>query len=293
MISVVIPTKNRKILLNKAIKSVLNQTYRDFECIIVDDGSTDGTGDMVKQFRERKLRYIRIKEEDSKGGNYARNVGIKSTTGELVAFLDDDDEWLPDKLRLQKEYLDKHPDVGMVYCPFYRFNVEQSTRQKVIPDFSCKGDCSKKIFTHIPCVSMTMMVRRDILEKVGNFDENLRFWQEYDLCIRICQVTAIGYVNKYLAVFRCDKKDKKRLTNNLYDWFAAVKYINQKYAVLIKCLPEGTKEARKVMIYKDAVLRCDNCGDRRAKRYYLRKIYRITKSKEDLWNWLNNNAAFL
>lgn len=293
MISVIIPTKNRKQLLKKAIQSVLMQTYRDFECIIVDDGSTDGTEEAVREFQDSRLRYLRIEEKDSRGGNYARNQGIKNTTGEYVAFVDDDDEWLPDKLRLQKDYLDKNPDVGMVYCPFYKYYVEDNRRQKIVPNLSCRGDCSKRIFTHIPCVSVTMMVRRDILEKVGYFDENLRFWQEYDLCIRICQITKIGYVNKYLAVFRCDKKDKNRLTNNLYDWFDAVKYINRKYAKLIHDLPNGTQKARKIMIYRDAVLRCNNCGSKRAQRYYLGKIYKLSQSKEDFWNWMKNSAAFL
>lgn len=95
-VSVVIPTYNRAHLVGRAIQSVLNQTYQDFEIIVVDDGSTDNTEEVVKSFNDPRIRYIR--HDQNRGGSAARNTGIKMARGEYIAFQDSDDEWLPEKL---------------------------------------------------------------------------------------------------------------------------------------------------------------------------------------------------
>ena len=92
-VSVIIPTYNRAHLVGRAIKSVLNQTYRDFEIIVVDDGSTDNTKDIIKEFQKKDKRIKYIPYEKNKGGSAARNTGIKAAKGEYIAFLDSDDEW--------------------------------------------------------------------------------------------------------------------------------------------------------------------------------------------------------
>lgn len=293
MISVIITTRNRKTLLKRAIDSVLSQTWRDLECIVVDDASTDGTQNSVKTFDDKRIRYFYIPVTKSKGGNYARNFGITMARGEYIAFLDDDDRWSEDKLKYQKKLLDNQPEVGMVYCQMIKEYVQEGVRRKIVPDMSCRGDCSKKVFIHIPCTTSTMMVRKNVLAEVGGFDENISFWQEYDLCIRICQKYKIDFIKKYLVIFRCDSGDSQRLTNKFYEWIEAVKYQNHKYAEEIKALPAGMKLARKKMIYEDAALRCRNSGNRRGQRYYLGKIYQVSQSKEDFWNWMFNDATLL
>lgn len=135
------------------------------------------------------------------------------------------------------------------------------------------------------------MVRRDVLERAGLFDESMKFWQEYDLCIRICRITEIDFVKKYLVVWRCDTGDRNRMTNKLAEWSAAVKQQNRKYRKEIAALPKGTREARKLMILSDAVQRSHNCGDRRASRYYLWKIYCHTGRKQDLISSLCNDCS--
>lgn len=292
-VSVVITTKNRCELLMKAVKSVQEQTLTDFECVIVDDGSTDETEERIAQAvkMDNRLSYIKIAPEDSRGGNYARNTGIKATSGKYVAFLDDDDVWLHEKLELQSRFLDENEQVGLVYCQVIRDYVKENRQRKVVPDMSYRGDCSKKVFTHIPCTTSTMMVRRSILEQAGLFDEEMRFWQEYDLCIRICQITQIDFIKKYLVIWRCDTQDKNRMTNKLAEWGNAVKQQNRKYRKELTALPKGVREARRLMILSDAVQRSHNCGDKRASRYYLWKIYRHTGKKKDLSAFLCNDVS--
>jgi len=113
-VSVIISTYNRARLIGEAIQSVLNQTYRDFELIIIDDASTDKTEEIVNGFDDKKLRYIRFKKNT--GGCLApRNTGIETARGEYIACLDDDDVWLDgDKLRKQVEFLDSHPEHVLV-----------------------------------------------------------------------------------------------------------------------------------------------------------------------------------
>jgi len=119
IVSVIIPTYIRAHVLAKAIQSLLNQTYQDFEIIVVDDGSIDNTEEVVKSFNDPRIRYIRHKENC--GGSAARNTGIRAAYGECIAFQDSDDEWLPEKLEKQMQVFENAPaEVGVVYTGFRR-----------------------------------------------------------------------------------------------------------------------------------------------------------------------------
>src|SRR5438132_1599837 len=111
-VSVVIPVYNGERYLADAIQSVRDQTYQNFEVIVVDDGSTDGSADVAQRFGEA-IRYV---HQANGGVCKARNAGIAAARGAYIAFLDQDDLWLPDKLAAQVTYLDSHPEVGAVYC---------------------------------------------------------------------------------------------------------------------------------------------------------------------------------
>ena len=114
LVSVVIPTHNRADLLPRAIDSVLNQTYSNFEIIVVSDGSTDNTEEVVKSYSDKDSRIRFIGYSPARGGNIARNTGIEAAKGEYVAFLDDDDEWMPEKLKKQIKVMESNPDIGLV-----------------------------------------------------------------------------------------------------------------------------------------------------------------------------------
>ena len=118
-VSVIIITHNRSNLLGAAITSVLNQTFQDFEIIVVDDASKDDTGNVVQTFDDKRIRYIR--HETNKGHAAARNTGLQNAVGEYIGFLDDDDAWLPEKLQRQVALLDGSPAVvGGVYAGFLK-----------------------------------------------------------------------------------------------------------------------------------------------------------------------------
>lgn len=250
LVSAIITTHNRKDLLRKAINSVLCQTYDMIECIVIDDAGSDGTEDYIKDYiNTGKIKYIYITKEESRGGNYARNIGIKAATGEYVAFLDDDDEWKENKIEAQIQCISDQ--VGFVYSG----KIVETNFEKVYDDSINRkypeGDLSKEILIHILTVTSTIMVKRSLLFEVGLFDENLKYWQEYDLCIRILQKTNVSCVSSGLVLYRVITGDKKRLSNKISGWETSVRYIEHKYKDLIAKLSWKDRAWRRLYICID------------------------------------------
>jgi len=200
-ISVVLPTYNRAPLLKGSIESVLNQTYQDFELIVVDDGSTDRTKEVVKSVKSEKIKFIRLIE--NKGAAAARNIGIKSARGAAIAFQDSDDVWRPDKLKKQSDFLFNAPsDVGMVYTGFWRV---KEGKKKYIPDKWVKvreGNVHKELLKGNFITTQSALVRRECFYKSGYFDEKLARFQDWELFIRISKDFEIGFLDEpLLTVF--------------------------------------------------------------------------------------------
>ena len=116
LVSVVVPTYNRESTIVRSINSILEQTYQNLECIIVDDGSSDHTKDVVSQIEDSRVRYIKLNQ--NRGPSVARNVGIRESRGDYIAFNDSDDLWLPDKLEIQMAKLEAEAEAGMIYCSY-------------------------------------------------------------------------------------------------------------------------------------------------------------------------------
>jgi glycosyltransferase involved in cell wall biosynthesis len=188
-VSVVIPTYNRAAVLGRAITSVLTQTFPDLECIVVDDGSTDQTVALVEGFQDPRLRFMRLPV--NRGGSHARNVGIQAVRGELIAFLDSDDEWLPSKLERQVARLHdcEDPRAAVVYC---RCTVRDglTDRRWFGPRVVYGGD----VFQYLlggwhPPTSSAFLVKRASLLEVGGFDESLPCAHDYDLWLRLAEAS--------------------------------------------------------------------------------------------------------
>lgn len=269
LISAIITTHNRPLLLDRAIKSVFSQTYKNIECIVVDDKSDDNTKDICASFPT--IRYIYISPEESKGGNYARNQGIIASKGKYCAFLDDDDYWLPQKIEKQVQLIEEK-GCELVYCgrKMEIVQKEKTTYYNRLPNPSFWGDMHKKILlTCCCCTTSTMMVSREALFDVGLYDEKLAFWQDYELTIRCAQRKPFYYVNEPLCVYRKDVNDDQRLTNKYWGWKKAVKYIHQKHRDLYKRLTLKEKLKVKVLVWEDAYFnRCNSSELKWRKRYY-------------------------
>jgi glycosyltransferase involved in cell wall biosynthesis len=185
-VSVIIPTRNRSDFLRAALSSVLKQTYQNFEIIVVDDASTDDTATVVASFNDERIRFLQ--HETNKGGSAARNTGIHASKCDYIAFLDDDDEWLPDKLRKQMEVLvASPPEVGGVYTGC--LDVDKASGKVIRQRIPTKrGNLFRDLLIQ-NCVggTSTMLLRKVCFQQVGLFDESLPRSQDYDLWIRISQ----------------------------------------------------------------------------------------------------------
>ncbi len=192
-ISVVIPTFNRRVLVERAIRSVLAQTLPLDEIIVVDDGSTDGTLDHLTALFGDRIRCIR---QDNRGVSSARNLGLRIARGRYLTLLDSDDEWLPEKTRAQWEWLEAHPDFGMVLCDVVRRFPDGSTelfrRRTMLP---ADGDIFGDVLFEPTLVPASVMLRRDVARQVGGFDEQLPTAEDLDFHLKWPPVPASASSN--------------------------------------------------------------------------------------------------
>jgi glycosyltransferase involved in cell wall biosynthesis len=181
-VSVIIPTYNRADMVGDAIQSVLDQTYSDWELIVVDDGSTDNTGDVVARYEDERIRHIHQANRKLPG---ARNTGIRAAHGELIAFLDSDDLFLPRKLAQQVAFLDAHPEVGLVAGGHVEVDRQLRLLREVAPWHSQTGLGLADWLYSCPFVPSAVLVQRAWPEKVGLFDETMRYVEDWDLWLRL------------------------------------------------------------------------------------------------------------
>ena len=216
LVSIVLSTFDRPELVMTAIQSVLNQTFNSWELIIVDDNGI-GTQAQKETFLKLKdLNYPNIKYhplEKNMGCCGARNEGIKVSNGELIAFFDDDDVWMPDKLQKQVSSWQQNKDAGVI---FSNMIVEDSyAKYEYITDFPEDYLNEKQLLKRGEgiCTS-ALMVEKKILNKVGLFDESLESYTDYDMLLRLSQITSSAIVKKpliiYKVLFRGISKNMKR-----------------------------------------------------------------------------------
>lgn len=198
IVSVVIPTYNRAYLLRKSITSVLNQTYADFEVIIVDDGSTDKSEELIKSFEDNRIRYI--KHDKNKGVSQALNTGIRSSRGKYISFLGSDDAWLPQKLEKELEIFQKSDShVGVVYSGLWQI---KNNKKKYVPSSRInkkEGNIHEEILLG-NFVNGLSLIREECFEKVGLFDVNLLGLVDWDLYIRISKFYEFRFVDEPLII---------------------------------------------------------------------------------------------
>jgi glycosyltransferase involved in cell wall biosynthesis len=201
LVSVIIPTYNRAKWVSGAVQSVIDQTYRSIEIIVVDDGSTDNTRDMLSEYGS-SIKYIyQERSERCK----ARNRGFRHSRGEYIAFLDSDDRWLPTKIEQQVAILNNESDVGLVYTGVQFMDAKGNPHTGQISwDVPERQALYEDLMTHntITGTTSSVMVRRTCLDKVGLFDELMNTCEDLDLYRRIARYYKFYKIDLPLVRFR-------------------------------------------------------------------------------------------
>lgn len=195
-VSVILPLYNRATTIERCVRSVLAQSFTDFELIVVDDASDDVSVDVVEKIADGRLRLVR--HDHNTGPSAARNTGIRTATGRFLALIDSDDEWLPEKLAAQLALLEES---GGDLCGCEYFAIENgTTRQHHLPE---PESWREELHTRCELANgTTLVVRRALVDEVGFLDESLRLYEDWDWVLRLVQRTSLRIVHRPLARVR-------------------------------------------------------------------------------------------
>ena len=216
LISVVIPTYNREQYIERAVQSVLEQTYSNLELIIVDDGSTDGTEELVAGMSDPRIRYVR--QETNRGASAARNKGVECANGELVAFQDSDDRWYPDKLAVQMEYWEAHPECSLIYSAYvlHRPNGETVRVPYAGTWGNLEGDIFSTLLVNNTVGTPTMLFKKACFTELGGFDEGMECLEDWEMALRFAERYRIGFVEQPLMEAFLLRGGVSSSTSNFY-----------------------------------------------------------------------------
>ena len=201
LVSVVIPTYNGAKYLPQALDSVLAQTYRPYEIVVVDDGSKDNTRAVLQPY----LTQISYVYQDNRGEPAARNTGIRNSKGEFIAFLDADDLWHPRKLELQMNCFRQHPEYGLVYCLMQTFMGEplpEFDRMEAPPSAVPTGRIFSQLFWKPAFAPSAVLFRKSCIDSAGLFDEHFFIGCDYQMWLRMARHVQIGCVPQPLTLYR-------------------------------------------------------------------------------------------
>ena len=226
-VSVIIPVFNRKKLIDRSIRSVISQTYPINEIIVIDDGSNDGTYDLIKS----NFPQVRLKYQTNKGVSNARNVGIKLAKSKWIAFLDSDDEWLPRKVEEQINLLNEK--VSFKICHTDEVWIRNQVRVNPMKKHrKYGGDIYNKCLPLCVISPSSIIIHKEIFDDVGFFDEELPVCEDYDMWLRICSKYSVLFldqklINKYGG--HNDQLSKKYWGMDKYRLIALEKMIDNPY----------------------------------------------------------------
>jgi glycosyltransferase involved in cell wall biosynthesis len=196
-VSVVIPTYNRREMVRGALDSVLSQDFGDLECIVVDDGSEDGTGEALAAVEDGRLRTIR---RGHAGIAPTKNAGIALARGKYIAFLDSDDVWLPGKLSAQVGALEADRGLGMVYGRYRAERDGAVLRSR--PEQGPSGWILGRLLRRIVVQTSTVLLRREVVDRIGGYDEALAYADEYEFFLRVARGWRVAFLDRDLVRYR-------------------------------------------------------------------------------------------
>lgn len=269
LVSIIVPTHNRADMLGRTLNSIKKQTYKNWEVIVVANNCKDHTCAVVKEYLgDDRTTFINIPEPI--GAQKARNMGIQLAKGEYIAFLDDDDEWFPDKTKKQVDFFEKNLDFSAVSCS-YLINVNDKTHEVIIPQVITFDDL---LWDNYFGSFSFCMVRHNVFEKIGLLDENLPSCQDWDFWLRVMQRFKVGIIPEYLVVYH--RHNQQRISSMPQGKVAGIEGIYYKYK---KYMNKECQRQHLKYIYYYKSLSSFSKKDRF--RYFIKMLCFLSK-KEDL-----------
>jgi glycosyltransferase involved in cell wall biosynthesis len=218
-VTVIIPSYNREKYIRATVDSALAQTYQNIEIVVVDDGSTDCSREILESYGNR-IRLLEHEGRANRGQSAAINLALRSSSGGYVAILDSDDVWTVGKIEKQVEYLERHPDIGIVYGNGYAIDENGKILYQLIPPgHREESDPSRMLMECHFNIPSNALVRRSAFKKAGEFDETLRSSQDHDMAIRLLEVTRAAFLDEPVWYYRqhpdtqSNKHTKRRWLN--------------------------------------------------------------------------------
>ena len=230
-VSVIIPAYNRADYIKQTIDSVLNQSYSNIELNVIDDGSTDGTREILESYGD-KLKILEHPGRVNKGQSAGINLALNIVDGKYTAILDSDDYWELDKIEGQVSYLEENPEIGLVYGNGTAVNENNEYLYDIYgPGHVEENEAGNVLMDCYFLLPNNSLVRTEVINKAGMFDESLRSAQDHDMAIRIAEITNIAYEDKIVFHYRrhSDSISNKRADLRWRNGFLILEKAKQRY----------------------------------------------------------------
>lgn len=252
LFSIVMPVYNKEQYVEAAIRSILNQTYQNFELIVIDDGSKDSSAEVIHRITDKRIRYV---FQQNGGESVARNHGISLCKSDFIAFLDSDDLWLPDYLETINSLIEKYPDAGAYGCAYLHEQVTEGTYEKAVAMPKSSEEYYLKNYFPFVCsheqslTASTTTVRKEVFDKVGGFPVGLKNWVDLDLWARIGLYYNVAFTERECAIYNDLPNSVSKVKAKLH----APTFDNYKEYMHSPEIPEDRKMAFREYVIKEKI----------------------------------------
>lgn len=258
-VSIILPCYNGARWINNSIKSILNQTFKNFELIIIDDGSKDNSKDIINKYQDSRIRYI---FQNNKGFSASINRGIKESSGDFIGFIGQDDIWLTYKLDYQLHWFINHNDCSLLFSDYYLMDSNDGIIGFSSPEkirFSSNEDFIKKLFLNNFIGFETVLIKRKCFENEISFDERMIGFSDHDMWLRLACKYSFGYLNKPTVKKRIHKLQISayKQDETMYDEFLLISKAIKLYPFLKSTLNKKIAS----LYYKNATNTIYNNGE--------------------------------